>query len=187
MGLRGRNNLINEAFFFVTTTIVNHYPLFSDFRYCDILVNNIRFYQNKYRFDILAYVIMPTHFHWIVKTNIKFGSISDIMRDIKKYSAKQILEQLSKDNNNNLLSYFEKQAADIKGQDHKIWEKRFDDQVIRNEKMLWIKLRYIHNNPVKAGLVSKPENYKYCSAVNYLQNDHSILLVDTDYAGIEMV
>ena len=64
--------------------------------------------------------------------------------------------------------------------------KRFDDEVIRNEKMFWIKLKYIHHNPVKAGLVNKPEDYKYSSARNYILDDHSILKVDTDYAGIEI-
>ncbi len=65
--------------------------------------------------------------------------------------------------------------------------KRFDDEVIRNEKMFWAKLRYIHNNPVKAGLVIKPEDYKYSSARNYVNKDNSIIEVDTEYAGIEII
>jgi hypothetical protein len=47
-------------------------------------------------------------------------------------------------------------------------------------------LKYIHNNPVKAGLVSKAEKYKYSSTRNYIKNDHSIIFVDTEYAGIEI-
>ncbi len=63
---------------------------------------------------------------------------------------------------------------------------RFDDEVIRNNKMFWVKLKYIHNNPVKAGLVSKVEDYKYSSARNYRTNDHSVIFVDTEYSGIEI-
>lgn len=85
MGLRGRRNLTDEHIFFVTTTTVGFTKVFVKEIYCDILIKNIKHYQNKYKFEILAYVIMPTYFHWIVMVNSKLGSISDIMRDIKKY------------------------------------------------------------------------------------------------------
>jgi len=38
-------------------------------------------------FNILAYVIMPSHFHWIIEIDNKICTVSEIMRDIKKYSA----------------------------------------------------------------------------------------------------
>ncbi|OGU77490.1 MAG: hypothetical protein A2V93_07050 [Ignavibacteria bacterium RBG_16_34_14] len=63
---------------------------------------------------------------------------------------------------------------------------RFDDEVIRNEKMFWTKLHYIRSNPVEAGLVGSPEKYKYSSARNYINNDHSVIKVDTSFAGIEI-
>jgi len=52
--------------------------------------------------------------------------------------------------------------------------------------MFWVKLHYIHNNPVEAGLVRRPEEYKYSSARNYASGDHKILEVDVSFAGIEM-
>ena len=187
MGRRGRQNLINVHFFFVTTTVVKFTPVFSFPPFCDILINNIKFYQSKYKFEILAYVIMPTHFHWIVKTDSDRGTISDIMRDIKKFTAWQILDRKEADNLTDLDQIFKAAARGIKDQKNKLWMKRFDDEVIRNEKMFWTKLKYIHNNPVKAGLVKKPDEYKYSSARNYLLNDHSVIKIDTDYAGIEIV
>jgi hypothetical protein len=63
---------------------------------------------------------------------------------------------------------------------------RFDDEVIRNNKMFWVKLKYIHNNPVKAGLVIRGEDYKYSSARNYIKNDQTIIKVDTEYGGVEI-
>ena len=59
--------------------------------------------------------------------------------------------------------------------------KRFDDEVITTDEMLRVKVDYIHNNPVVAGLVEKPEDYLYSSARNYLVGDHSILQVDTSW------
>ena len=187
MGRRGRLNLTDERIFFVTTTVVKFTPVFSYHPFCDILINNIKYYRDKYKFDILGYVIMPTHFHWIVKVEPKYGTISDIMRDIKKFTAWQIFDIVKKESLDNLEIIFIEEALEIKDQIRKLWIKRFDDEVIRNEKMFWAKLRYIHNNPVKAGLVIKPEDYKYSSARNYVNKDNSIIEVDTDYAGIEMI
>jgi len=187
MGRRGRSNLINESFFFVTTTIVKFYPLFANPVFSDLLIENIKHYQNKFNFEILAYVIMPSHLHWIIKTDNTKGTISDVMRDIKKYSSKQITRKLLEFNNEVVLNLFKSEASNIPDQDYKVWMKRFDDQVIRNEKMLCAKIKYIHNNPVEAGLVEKPEDYKYSSVRNYIENDHNVLQVETCYAGIEMV
>ncbi len=64
--------------------------------------------------------------------------------------------------------------------------KRFDDEVIRDQKMFWTKLNYIHKNPVKLSLVLKAEDYIYSSARNYSFNDHSVLKVNTELGGIDL-
>jgi REP element-mobilizing transposase RayT len=87
MGRRGRINLTEERFFFVTTTVVRFIPIFNNYQLCDILISNIRHYRMKYNFIVLGYVIMPSHLHWIVIVNPKYGTTSDIMRDIKKFTA----------------------------------------------------------------------------------------------------
>ena len=69
--------------FFITTTIIGFTKIFIKDVYCDILIKNIKHYQQKYKFEILAYVIMPTHFHWIIIVDSKSGTVSDIMRDIR--------------------------------------------------------------------------------------------------------
>ena len=45
-----------------------------------------------------------------------------------------------------------------------IWASRFDDVAIFSESQFRVKLDYIHNNPVKAGLAKTPEGYPYSSA-----------------------
>ena len=53
--------------------------------------------------------------------------------------------------------------------------------------MFWARLNNIYNNPVKAGLVSRAEDYKYSSARNYMNGDHSVLEVGIEYAEIRML
>lgn len=184
MPTRGRTN-IKWDYFFITTTVVNFANIFRDSNACDLLIKNILYYQNQYKFNILAYVIMPSHLHWIIEINNKICSVSDIMRDIKKFSAWDIMEYLE-NNNSEYLLLFKREARIYKDQKRKFWTKRFHDEAIRNEKMLWTKLHYIHNNPVKASLVEKPTDYRYSSARNYVLNDHSVIKIDTSLAGIEI-
>jgi putative transposase len=183
MGLRGRKNLEEEHFFFVTTTVVNFNKVFTNDLYCDILVKNIKHYQGRYNFEIIAYCIMPTHFHWIVKTDSSKGTISSIMRDIKKYSAWDIMEQLKKE-----ASPLLKEFTCVKSgaQKRQFWMHRFDDEVIRDQKMLWTKIKYIHNNPVDAGVVEYAKDYKYSSVRNYIFDDNTVLYVEKSWAGIEI-
>jgi len=93
------------------------------------------------------------------------------MRDIKKYSAWD------------LLHVFVKAAQPFPKHQRKFWMSGFDDEAIRNQQMFWTKLSYVHNNPLKAGIVSRPEDYRYSSARNYILGDHSVLEVDTSLAG----
>ena len=181
MGLRGRQTLKDEEFFFITTTVVHHARVFVKKRYCEILLQNIRHYQLKYMFEILGYAIMPSHFHWIVEVNPAYGSVSDIMRDIKKYSAWDLMEAIEHDGDIKLLKLFTASARNLEIQRRKFWMSRFDDEVIQNEAMLLAKLEYIHNNPVKAGLVENPEDYRFSSARNYIMDDHSVIKVKTDW------
>ena len=72
--------------------------VFTEYKYCNILLHNVTHYQKRYKFLVLGYVIMPSHFHWIIQLDLTNGSISDIMRDIKKYTVWDVLEELEKDN-----------------------------------------------------------------------------------------
>jgi REP element-mobilizing transposase RayT len=120
MSLRGRNNLSDCTHFFVTTTVVDFLRVFKDENVCKLLVSNINHYKRKYNFIILGYVIMPSHFHWIIEVNKKFGTISDIMRDIKKYSAWDIMEYLLK-TNHNYNNEFKESAKGYMEQKRKFW------------------------------------------------------------------
>ena len=181
MGRRGRQSLKEETTFFVTTAVVRFAQVFTKYKYCDILIHNIKHYQNRYKFTILGYVIMPSHFHWIIEVNPQFGTVSDIMRDIKKYSAWDLMKALEKDHQDDLIRLFEQESKGYPKQKRKFWMKRFDDEVIRNPEMFRTKLEYIHYNPVKADLVKEAEQYKYSSARNYILGDQSVLYVETTW------
>jgi REP element-mobilizing transposase RayT len=125
---------------------------------------------------------MPSHFHWVVEVNPEFGTISDIMRDLKRNTSRELSELFA--DNKYYQDVFSSEAEGNKKQYRRVWMKSFDDEVIRNEKMFWNKLLYIHENPVEAGIVLKPEQFKYSSARNYIYGDHSIIEVDVKQGGV---
>ena len=98
------------------------------------------------------------------------------MRDFKKYTSVEVRDYLNKTKS----AFYPILAAEGRkvGQKFKLWMDRSDKVVIISEKMLATKLKYIHENPVRAGLAYKAEDYLYSSAKDYLTNDKGPLRID---------
>jgi putative transposase len=63
-------------------------------------------------------------------------------------------------------------------EDEHIWQKRFYDFVVLNEKKKLEKLRYIHRNPVRRGLVLAPEQWKWSSYLHYATGEVGPVFID---------
>jgi len=99
-------------------------------------------------------------------------SISDFMRDFKKFTSKTIKENLKDDGYNSTV----KKLIELSDMGKfKFWMDRFDDVIVLNEKIMETKLNYIHYNPVKAGLVKEITDWKYSSSRNYYLDDNSVI------------
>lgn len=61
-------------------------------------------------------------------------------------------------------SYTANEANKILGQEGRFWYPDYYDRFIRDERHFYNAVRYIHENPVKAGLVEKAEDWPFCSA-----------------------
>ena len=134
-------------------TIVTH-------RRNPILINNITllrqsFAQSKKRFDyrIDAIVILPDHMHMVI-TPKKATDYPNIVGAIKAYFSR----------------YYEGEDKDVKQSNsrHKkryksIWQKKYYERIIRNEKDWYETMTYMKYNPVKHGLVDDVNNWEYSS------------------------
>ena len=54
-------------------------------------------------------------------------------------------------------------------------------ELIYSQKFIEQKIEYIHNNPVRSAIVSKPEDYIYSSARNYADLDYLLQVIKTDF------
>lgn len=178
MGRRLRNLLKDETTFFVTSTIVDFFSVFKNHSDYLILIDNLNFYRVKFDVKLFGFVLMPNHYHLLVQLDNSKGQLSKFQQDLRKFTAKKILEKLYGENRFREIKILEDAARDLPKQRHKVWMDRFDDEVIKSEKWFFQKLNYIHNNPVKKGLVEAPEDWLYSSARNYSKGDHSIIKID---------
>src|SRR5919109_4747931 len=59
------------------------------------------------------------------------------------------------------------------------WQKRYYDRNVRNYREFTVKLRYLHRNPVKRGLVLNPEEWKWSSYRHYAQREIGIVEIES--------
>ena len=107
-----------------------------------------------------AYGLMSDHFHIITDGK---RSPSDTVRYLNGVTAKRILDYLKE---NEFTSSLLKLRQEVKerGYKHSVWEHHSDKFLLTSEDMFMQKVDYIHNNPVKDGLLESPEDYLYSSA-----------------------
>ena len=163
MGLRNRGQFADYKCFFVTTTCKDHLHLFKNEFYFNVLYDSLKFVNEKYKAEIVAYVFMPNHIHLILFFE-KENRLSDYMRDFKKYTSTRIRQLIEIENRDEILTAIRYKH---RKQKFKIWEDRFDDLHLYTQKVLLIKLNYIHNNPVEKGWVKNSFDYKHSSACFY--------------------
>jgi putative DNA methylase len=118
---------------------------FSDPDLTDIVEESL-WYGHGDRYAMDAYVIMPDHIHVLLRP-LEGCPLSRILKDQKGFTARQLNKKLSRNG--------------------PFWQDERHDHLIRNPADWVDKFEYIHNNPVKAGLVSKPQEYPYSSLVTW--------------------
>ena len=170
-----------DSVYYITSVVYNRLPIFTTASYVIALIDSLNFYRYKQQYKLLGYVVMPDHVHLLIWLQGVF-TISDIMRDLKKFTAVRIIRQAEVEGRHEWLTAFE-QAGTITGRSqNKVWQDSFWDKIIYSDKMLRQKLNYIHRNPVRAGLVESVEAYPYSSYRNYVNDDNSLILIDKDWS-----
>lgn len=161
-----------EGIYFISYSVIRWIDVFTRNLYRDILLDSFLFCQQKKGLRIHAYVIMTNHAHMIIST-AEGNFLENTMRDLKKFTSSEIIKAIKYNPKESrkewLLQAFaeegKKNSNNIKNQ---FWQQDNHPIELFNHKMIVQKIDYIHNNPVKAGFVSRPEDYVYSSACDYV-------------------
>ena len=147
--------------------------------YRDILLDSIRYCQNEKGLLLHGWCIMSNHVHLAVSA--KNNNLSNVLRDFKKFTSKQIIKVIQNNQYESrkdwMLTIFKNAGeANSRNSEFQFWRQDNQPMEIYSPKFVFQKLSYIHNNPVEAGLVEKPEHYLYSSAKDYFQTKKCGLL-----------
>ena len=162
-----------NAMHFITPTLVGWIDIFSRKIYKEILVESLQYCIENKGLIVYSYVIMTNHIHLVCAAKSSFA-LSDIIRDFKKFTSKRIIKEILTNQIESrqewMLKLFKYYAKFNKNNTtYQLWKRdNHPVELVSNE---WIssRINYIHQNPVRAGYVFKPENYVYSSASNYLE------------------
>jgi REP element-mobilizing transposase RayT len=134
---------------------------------------------------------MSNHIHVIVAS--KDGKLSDLVRDIKKFTASKILKSIETEPESRrewMLKRFEFAARSKANMTtSQFWTHENHAIEIYSDKFFfqksdWAAFRYIHLNPVRAGIVGKAEDYLYSSASNFIDKGG---LINVEYYGTRII
>ena len=137
---------------FITCSCYRRRPLLGTAHRRDLLLKLLEEVRRRHRFVVLGYVVMPEHFHLLI-SEPQETTPSVVMQVLKQRFAHQVLRRSRLAQRGGQGSLFAAQArAEVAGE---IWQRRFYDFNVWTERKRIEKLRYMHRNPVKRGLVSR--------------------------------
>jgi putative transposase len=124
----------------------------------------------RYQFVVVGYVIMPEHIHLLISEQQEKNP-SIIMQALKLGFARRIVVEEKR-----LRSL--SQTGLLHHTPQHIWQKRFYDFNVWTEHKRIEKLRYMHRNPVKRGLVESPELWPWSSFRAYFLSEAGVVKVN---------
>ena len=174
MPVRTRPKLDGPGLFFITTTVVDWLPIFQRH---DTAVAALEQFVETSRIrhvSIVGYVLMPSHLHALVGMNP--GSLlTTYVQAFKSLSSRRI----------KMMDIREFEQSLYHSGRYSLWQRGFDDLMISSERQFRIKLKYIHDNPVRGGLISDPVDYPYSSANHWLGEGHGLVEIDKDFSWLD--
>jgi len=163
--------------YFCTITILEWLPVFIDSRYIDPIIDSLGFCRSHKGLQLFAFVVMPSHLHLIAGSD---DDLHAIMRDFKRFTSRTIHDRLLEDGRKTLLTWLAQAAEAARGRrsEFSLWRPGFEPRAIHWHKVFKQKLDYLHRNPVRKRLVSRPEDWFYSSASFYAGDEPVCMPVD---------
>ena len=150
---------------FLTFSCYRQFPLLSRERTRRWFIQAMEGAREKHNFALLAYVIMPEHVHLIIFPLLQVYDVALFLKAIKQSVARRAKHFLHH-HNRVWLERLTLQRGNRKV--FRFWQTGPGyDRNIHSKDELFEKISYIHNNPVRRGLVSAPEKWKWSSASWY--------------------
>jgi putative transposase len=157
---------------FITTSCYQRRPLLGRRQDRDLFLQVLETVRRRYHFAVVGYVVMPEHVHLLLGEPER-ANPSVVMQALKQGFARRRLRKRR--------SHADPRQGQLSNEALEtghIWQRRFYDFVVFSEKKRVEKLRYMHRNPVKRGLVLEPEQWAWSSFRHYANGERGCVLVN---------
>jgi putative transposase len=153
------------AIHFLTFAVVEWLDVFTRKEYIDIVLDSLRHCQKEKGLKIHAWCIMTNHVHMIASSDGKH-TLSDILRDLKKYTSSQVIKAIEdnpRESRRNWMLWIFKSAGakNTRNDNYQFWQQDNHPEECFSTAMLESKMKYIHENPLRAGFVRNEWDYMY--------------------------
>lgn len=138
-----------KTIYFITSKTVNGIKIFNTEEKLQLLISVMQISAKRYNIILYGWVILSNHNHLLIYVNSK----KEMLLFIKSLHGKSAIEI------NKIDSTYGR----------KIWY-QYWDRCIRSERDFWLRLNYIHHNPVKHGYTKDMFTYRFSSIGEYLQH-----------------
>lgn len=162
----------------MTSVAKDRLPIFRSDTLGRLACNAIDEARKSAGFFIFAYVLMLDHLHLVTDSR---RSSEDIHRFVNGIISRRIIDHLKEAGHTESLNKLSiKEHTD--GWKYSLWQHHPNTRLLWNERMLWQRIQYTHLNPVRAGFVDHPDQWRWSSARIFHQrrSEDESLSVDLD-------
>jgi putative transposase len=132
---------------------------------CDLFLEKLEQTRRRFALRVYGYVVMPEHVHLLVSEPAR-GLLATAIQSLKLAVAKRV----------RALGMEPEEPAQF-------WQKRYYDRNVRDYDECIEKLRYIHRNPVKRGLVRRPEDWPWSSFQHYSEGAVGVVEIESEWTA----
>ncbi|MCC6372304.1 MAG: transposase [Bacteroidia bacterium] len=159
-----------EGLYFISFAVINWIDVFIRLEYQNIFIESLKYCQKEKGLELYCWCLMPSHAHLIFRA--KNNNPTDVLRDFKTFTSKAIqmaiLENPKESRREWMLSMMETAGAKNSNvEKRQFWQQNNHPIELWSAEIIEQKVNYIHKNPVVAGFVNEPWEWKLSSAANF--------------------
>ena len=149
---------------FVTFSCYRRQPNFASAEIYDLFVQCLEEMRRRFSMCVYGYVVMPEHVHLLVSEPDR-----DVLADAIHYLKLSFAKRL--------------RSREGRVESRSFWQKRYYDRNVRDAHEFSVKLRYLHRNPVKRGLVCEAAEWKWSSFRHYALREVGVVEIESEWTA----
>jgi len=160
---------------FITFSCYRRLPLLRSVRARNVFVTELGKARDEMGFLLIGYVVMPDHVHMLM-SEPKQGTPSAVLQKLKL----RVARKLRKRRKPVSAGQLELPLAETREPLPAFWQARFHDFNVYSHRKRLEKLKYMHANPVKRGLVSHPKDWPWSSWGAHSRGEQKLVRIAID-------